>query len=93
MRGSLGAMRMFKRETGREISEVKEHEISELAVFLWCCVAAECRRCRIDFTVSLDDFCDALDPDALALLSEEAKEEATAKPEAEESGKKKTKKK
>ncbi len=92
MRGSLGAMRLFKQQTGREISEVKENEISELAVFLWCCVAAECRRCRIDFAVSLDDFCDALDPDALALLSEEAKEEATATPEPEETGKKAKKK-
>lgn len=82
---------MFKAETGREISEVKEYEISELGVFLYCCVAAECRHRGIEFTMSLDDFCDSMDPEALASLSEEAREEAN--PTEDGSGEKGAKKK
>lgn len=62
---TMGAMLRFKRETGKELTDMDASSLSELCTFLWCCVGSACRREKVDFTLSLDEFADALDPDAL----------------------------
>lgn len=71
---TMGAMLRFKRETGKELSEMDATSLSELCVFLWCCVASACRREKVEFAYTLDDFADNLDPEALAEWSKSVAE-------------------
>ena len=82
-RMTMGAMLRFKRETGREVSEITEGSISDVAVLLWCCVTSACKADGIPFTMSLEDFCDNVsteDMDAMSdAISEEGKEDTDPK--------------
>ena len=58
----MGAMLRFKRETGKEVTEIKE-DISDLCTYLWCCVASASKHDGLDFNLSLMDFADSISPD------------------------------
>lgn len=64
-RATMGAMLRFKRETGREITTVKNDEISLLAVWLWCCICSASKHDGVEFTLSVEDFADSVTPDVL----------------------------
>lgn len=61
----MGAMLRFKQETGREITDINPSSLSDLCTYLWCCVASASRREGKQFNLSLMEFADALDPEAL----------------------------
>lgn len=63
-RVTLGAMRRFKHETGRDSDSI--NGIEDLAVFIWCCCMSACNADGVEFGVSLDDFCDLVDVSALS---------------------------
>lgn len=63
-RVTMGAMLRFRRETGREVTEISG-SLEDLCTYLWCCVCSACRRDGQDFDMSLMDFADALDPETL----------------------------
>lgn len=58
----MGAMLRFKRETGKEVTEIKG-EVSDLCTYLWCCVASASKHDGIDFDLSLMDFADSIAPE------------------------------
>lgn len=64
---TLGAMRRYKRETGKDADSIVG--ASDLAVFIWCCCVSTCNADGIEFGVSLDDFCDRLDMSAAEAFS------------------------
>ncbi len=57
-RVTMGALLRFKRETGRELSEMSEGSLSDVLTYLWCCVCSACAADGIAFDYSLDDFAD-----------------------------------
>lgn len=65
-RPSMGAMLRFKRETGREITEIEQGSFSDICTYLWCCVVSACKHDGIDFGLSLMDFADSISPDDMA---------------------------
>ena len=67
-RMTMGAMLRFKRETGREVSELDSTCLSDLAVLLWCCVASAASADGLDFSLSLLDFCDRLSEADMAAM-------------------------
>lgn len=67
-RMTMGAMLRFKRETGKEVSELDTNSLSDLAVLLWCCVASASSADKMDFNLSLMDFCDNLSEEDMALM-------------------------
>ena len=67
---TMGAMLRFSRETGRDVSEMKAGDASDLIVFLWCCTASACNAEGVGFSLSLYDFADALSPETLKAFSE-----------------------
>ncbi len=73
-RMTMGAMLQFKRETGRDISEAKSSDISDMVIFLYCVVAAASRADGVAFDLSLEEFADALSPDNLTILEGEGTE-------------------
>lgn len=62
-RPTMGAMLRFKRETGKEVTEIADGNFSDLCAYLYCCVASACAADRVPFDMSLLDFADALSPD------------------------------
>lgn len=62
-RPTMGAMLRFKKETGKEVTELQNGSFSELCTYLYCCVASACAHDKIPFTLSLMDFADALTPE------------------------------
>ena len=62
-RQTMGAMLRFKRETGREVTEMEMSSFSDLCTFLWCCVVSACKADGVEFGMSLLDFADSISPD------------------------------
>lgn len=60
-RVTMGAMLLFKRETGHEATAIEDGALSDLITFVWCCTKSSCRADGVDFQLSLDDFADSID--------------------------------
>lgn len=74
---TMGAMLRFRRETGRDVTEMTG-SIEDLCTYLWCCVCSASRRDGKDFDMSLMDFADALDPGTLTAWANGLGESAPA---------------
>ena len=61
----MGAMVRFKNETGRDVSALKEGDIADLIVLLWCCIKSACNADGVAFEEPIDLFADTLDSDVL----------------------------
>ena len=74
-RVTLGALRRFKLETGREAESLSG--ASDLALFIWYCCLSASKADGIPFDVTQEEFLDGLDLPAAgefaALLDEEEK--------------------
>lgn len=68
-RMTMGAMLRFKRQTGREVTEVSMDSLSDLAVLLWCCVVSSCNADKIEFNYSLEDFCDNISQEEMLTMT------------------------
>ena len=64
-RPTMGAMLRFKKETGKEITEIKGDSFSDQCVYLYCCVASASAADGIEFRMSLMEFADALEPEIM----------------------------
>ena len=62
----MGAMIRFKEETGREATGIQPDAVSDLAVYLWCCVVSACRREGVEFKYQLMDFADRIADETVA---------------------------
>lgn len=60
-RQTMGAMLRFKRETGREVTDMTDG-VSDLCTYLYCCVVSACRADGVEFGMGLTEFADNLSP-------------------------------
>lgn len=60
-RQTMGAMLRFKRETGREVSDM-EGGLTDLCTYLYCCVASASAADGVEFGMTLTQFADVLAP-------------------------------
>lgn len=58
-------MLRFKEETGREVSDMKPTDISDLICFMWCCCASACNADHVEFDMDLHSFADSLEGNEL----------------------------
>ena len=77
-RVTMGALLRFKRETGKDASELDERDASGLITFLWCCMASASKADGVEFSLSLMDFADRLEPDTLTGFYTSMSEDAPA---------------
>lgn len=59
-RQTMGAMLRFKRETGKEVTEITG-SVTDMLTFLYCCVESCCKTEGVEFGMTLEDFADRLD--------------------------------
>lgn len=64
-RVTMGAMVRFKRQAGYDVSNIEEKAVSDLVLFMWCCVASACKADGVAFDLSFEDFADRLEPNTL----------------------------
>lgn len=62
-RPTMGAMLRFKKETGKEITEITDKSFTDLCTYLYCCVASASAADKVNFNLSLLEFADALSPE------------------------------
>ena len=63
-RQTMGAMLRFKQETGQEVTEIGS-SLSDLCVFLWCCVSSACKADGVEFGMSVMDFADSISTECM----------------------------
>lgn len=63
---SMGAMLLFKRTTGKDVSEMSGNDMEELLILLWCCVVCACKADGIGFDTDFDTFVCQISPSDLA---------------------------
>ena len=64
-RVTMGAMVRFKNAAGKDVSELKQTDISELVLFIFCCVQSACHADHVDFDMDFETFADSLEPDSV----------------------------
>jgi len=79
-RPTLGAMLRFKRETGKEVTEIENGSISDLTAYLYCCIKSASKADGVDFDYSLEDFADALMPADLEKWTNSLMQDADGRP-------------
>ncbi len=83
-RQTMGAMLRFKRETGKEVTEIGD-SLSDMCAYLFCCTASACKKDGVKFDMGLMDFADSLTPEDLNQWTEAVNDTADELP-AEETG-------
>lgn len=81
-RVTMGAMVRYKHASGQDVSAIDEKAVSDLILFMWCCVVSACKADGVPFDMEFEDFADRLEPDALGaffgvLQTDEKKSPAT----------------
>lgn len=71
MRATMGAMDIFKKETGKDPSEMQQDSPVDISVFIYGCVKSACRKDKVDFPYSLEEFEDSVDIDTILGWSDE----------------------
>ncbi len=61
-RQTMGAMLRYKKETGKEVTELGDN-LSDMCAYLYCCVASASKHDGKEFDMSLLDFADSLTPE------------------------------
>lgn len=83
---TMGAMLLFKRETGKSVDQLDGSADMELLLqFMYCCVKCSCKAEGIDFDVDFETFCCTITPQDVAQWSQsvnggETKKKETAEP-------------
>lgn len=70
VRLTMGAMLRFKRETGKEVSEIGD-SLSLLTVLVWCCLQSACAADGVECTLTLDEMADRLEPSEVTRFASE----------------------
>lgn len=64
---SMGAFRMFRRETGTDFLKLgAETAADDIGVLLWCAVKSRCRVDGIEFPFTCEEFLDRVTPDEVS---------------------------
>ncbi len=63
-RVTMGAMVRFKNESGKDVSKLEKANISELVLFVYCCVKSACNADKVEFDYDFQSFADLMEPDA-----------------------------
>ena len=57
---TMGAMLRFKEQTGREVTQITADSLSDVCVYLYCCIVSASKREGVEFNMSLMDFADSV---------------------------------
>lgn len=61
----MGAFLRFKRETGKDVSEIKQNDLEDLLMLMWCCVKCTTQGEGDEFPLDFETFCNSITPAVL----------------------------
>lgn len=70
-RVTMGAMVRFKNEAGKDVSAMEKTDISELVLFIYCCVRSACNADKVPFDIDFETFADLMEPDSVNTFYED----------------------
>lgn len=79
-RVTMGAMVRFKNESGKDVSKLEKTNISELVLFVYCCVKSACNADKVEFDYDFQSFADLMEPDAANAFYEDMGGEEKKRP-------------
>lgn len=79
-RVTMGAMVRFKNESGKDVSKLEKTNISELVLFVYCCVKSACNADKVEFDYDFQSFADLMEPDAVNSFYEDMGGEEKKRP-------------
>lgn len=62
---TLGAMRRFKRMTGKDVTTLTEGDVDDMVTLIYCCTKSACGADGVAFALTIDDFADCLELDCM----------------------------
>lgn len=71
-RVTMGAMTRFKNASGKDVSKMDQSDISELVLFIYCCVKSACNADKVPFDMDFEMFADSMDPESVNAFWEQA---------------------
>lgn len=60
---TMGAMLLFKRNTGKDVSQMDGSDMEELLTLMWCCIACACKADGVEFDTDFETFTCMITPD------------------------------
>lgn len=84
-RVTMGAMVRFKHESGKDVSKMDSKDMSELTLFIYCCVKSACNADGVPLDLDFETFADSLTPEsveAFNLIAADGQKKAMAAQEA-----------
>lgn len=81
---TMGAMLLFKRQTGKDLNQIQGEGLEAMLTLLWCCVKSACRAEGVEFNVDFEMFCDMITPEEMALWNKAMETEQDKKKEQQE---------
>lgn len=58
----MGAMLLYKRETGKDVSELRQDDVEGMLTLMWCCIKCACQAEKTDFPYDFETFCNTITP-------------------------------
>mgnify|MGYP004574415003 FL=1 len=81
---TMGAMLLFKRQTGKDLNQIQGEDLEAMLTLLWCCVKSACRAEGVEFNVDFEMFCDMITPEEMAMWNKAMETEQDKKKEQQE---------
>lgn len=75
----MGAFLRFKRETGKDVSQLQQDSLEDLLMLMWCCVKCTTQAYGEEFPLDFETFCNSITPDVLNRWSGQLSEAAEKK--------------
>ena len=63
----MGAFLLFKRETGKDVSQLQQENLEDLLMLMWCCLKCSAQAAGQEFPFDFETFCNTITPDMLTL--------------------------
>ncbi len=79
---TMGAMLLFKQNTGKDVAQLENGNLEEMLMLMWCCTKSASRADGMEMDIDFDLFCDLLGPEDMAkwnAMMSEANQEAEKK--------------
>lgn len=67
----MGALLLFKRETGKDVAQMDAEALEDVLMLLWCCVKCACQADGVEFKWDFETFCNTITPDEVRQWNED----------------------
>ena len=63
---TMGAMLLFKRNMGKDVSQIANGDIEDMLMLMWCCMKSASRADGMEMDIDFELFCDLIGPEDMS---------------------------